>query len=247
MSFKRGLTAFPYSQYEEISLVNLFLLLTGNISVILLMTRGLSDVHNVRLINFSSSCLACGGGQVCARLSDGGSIVRMLPLPGDSLPHRQHGQSYLALPHLSVPPVKPEVIFLQLAHPESLVAGLDQEADPALEHGVVASQLHLVQVTPSLQAAGRGGQPLPLAVSIQVDPSSRYSQYIFYISYNHIYHIYHIPPPAPLPEAVSPTEQCGPLPHRPGLACAGVSNHQGEVGLVEILKPVGEDDVNGKY
>ena len=233
----RGLTAFPYSQYEKVSLVNLFLLLTGNISVILLMTRGLSDVHNVRLINFSSSCLACGGGQVCARLSDGGSIVRMLPLPGDSLPHRQHGQSYLALPHLSVPPVKPEVIFLQLAHPESLVAGLDQEADPALEHGVVASQLHLVQVTPSLQAAGRGGQPLPLAVRVQVDPSNILSDGRSDVWLS----------PAPLPVVVSPAEQSDPVTHRPAQTGAGVSNLQREVGLVEMLKPVGEDDINGKY
>ena len=102
-------------------------------------------------------------------------------LPDDSLPPRQDGQSYLAAPHLPVPPLKAEVIFLQLADPEAAVARLDQEGEAALEPGVVPGQLHLLHVTAGLQATSRGGQPLPLAVSIQVDPSSRYSQYILYV------------------------------------------------------------------
>ena len=55
------------------------------------------------------------------------------------------------------------------------------------------------------------------------------------------------PSPAPLPVAVSPAEQRGRVPHRPGQTAAGVSKLQGEVWPVEILKPVGEDDINGKY
>ena len=53
--------------------------------------------------------------------------------------------------------------------------------------------------------------------------------------------------PAPLPVAVSPAQQGGPVSHRPAQTGAGVAKLQGEVRLVEILKPVGEDDVERKY
>ena len=52
-----------------------------------------------------------------------------------------------------------------------MVALLDQEGEAALEPGVVASQLHLVHVAAGPDTPRRGGQPLPLAVRIQVDPS----------------------------------------------------------------------------
>ena len=104
-----------------------------------------------------------------------------------------------------------------------MVAWLDQEGDPALEHGVVPRLLHLVHVAASLDAPGRGGHPLPLTVVVKVDP------------------------PTPLPVVVSPAQQGGPLSHRPGQAGAGVAQLQGEVRLGEMIKPVGEDNVERKY
>ena len=104
-----------------------------------------------------------------------------------------------------------------------MVTWLDQEGDPALEHGVVPSLLHLVHVAASLDAPGRGGQPLPLTVGVPVNP------------------------PAPLPVVVSPAQQHSPLSHRPGQTGARVAKLQGEVRLGEMIKPVGEDNVERKY
>ena len=104
-----------------------------------------------------------------------------------------------------------------------MVSRLYKEGEAALEGGIVPGLLHLVHVTASLHAPSRGGQPFPLAVRVQVNPS------------------------APLPVAVSPAHQSGPLSHRPAQAGAGVAELQGEVRLVEILKPVGEDDVEREY
>ena len=72
------MTTQPYPQYEKISLVNFLLLLSSDISVIILMVRRLSDINNICLINISSCSLLCGGDQGWARRSDGGSIVTLL-------------------------------------------------------------------------------------------------------------------------------------------------------------------------
>ena len=125
--------------------------------------------------------------------------------------------------HLTVPPLKPEVIFLQLTEPQTSAVWLDSEGEAALEPGVVPGQVHLAHVTPGLQTASRGGQPFPLAVGVEVDP------------------------PAPLPVAVSPAEQCGRVPHTQAQAGAPVHKLQREVRLGEILEAVGEDDVERKY
>ena len=53
--------------------------------------------------------------------------------------------------------------------------------------------------------------------------------------------------PAPLPVTVSPALQDRPVPHSPALTGGGVGKLQGEVRLVEILKPVGQDHIEGKY
>ena len=52
-----------------------------------------------------------------------------------------------------------------------MVSGLDKEGEATLEGGIVPGLLHLVHVTASLHAPSRGGQPFPLAVRVQVNPS----------------------------------------------------------------------------
>ena len=52
-----------------------------------------------------------------------------------------------------------------------MMSGLDKEGEAALEGGIVPGLLHLVHVTASLHAPSRGGQPFPLAVRVQVNPS----------------------------------------------------------------------------